>query len=81
MKKSLKFVLDDFCIRQFDKSKAGLSFINFDQSEFTKRVQEAYDTDSEIKLHDGYAPFCKHIFVTNFTDTIPTFIKITPENE
>ncbi len=48
MKKSLKFVLDDFCIRQFDKSKSGLSFINFDQTEFTKRIQEAYDSDPDI---------------------------------
>ena len=44
MKKQLKFVLDDFCVRQFDKTKAGLSFINFDKAEFTKKVQEAYDT-------------------------------------
>ena len=34
-----------------------------------------------MTLHDGYAPFCKHIFVKNFTDTLPIFIAITPENE
>ena len=34
-----------------------------------------------MTLHDGYAPFCKHIFVKNFTETLPTFIKILPENE
>ena len=34
-----------------------------------------------MTLQDGYAPFCKHIFVKNFTDTLPIFIPITPENE
>ena len=80
MKKQLKFVLDDFCARQFCKEKAGLSFINYDKAEFTAKVQESYDSDANIVLHDGYAPFCKHIFVPNFTDAIPTFIKITDQN-
>ena len=30
---------------------------------------------------DGYAPFCKHLFVANFTTTLPSFIEITAENE
>lgn len=31
---------------------------------------------------DGrYAPFCKHLFVQNFTDTIGSILEITPENE
>ena len=34
-----------------------------------------------MTLKDGYAPFCKHIFVNNFTDTVSAFIKITPDNE
>ena len=32
-------------------------------------------------LKDGYAPFCKHLFIENFTDAISGFIEITPENE
>jgi hypothetical protein len=27
-------------------------------------VQQAVEFD--LKLHDGYAPFCKHLFVPNF---------------
>ena len=81
MKKQLKFVLEDFCMRQFDKSKAGLSFIDFDKQAFTAKIQEAYDNEESVQLIDGYAPFCKHVFVKNFTETLPTFIAITPENE
>ena len=38
MKKQLKFVLDDFAARQFDKTKAGLSFIDFDKQGFANKV-------------------------------------------
>ena len=77
----MKFMLDDFAVRQFDKAKAGLSYIDFDQKAFAAKIQEAYDQDESVKLVDGYAPFCKHVFVKNFTEALPTFIAITPENE
>ena len=80
MKKQLKFVLDDFAARQFDKAKAGLGFINCEKQAFADKIQDAYDKEEQVTLVDGYAPFCKHLFVKNFTDTLPTFIKITPEN-
>ena len=32
-------------------------------------------------LKEGYAPFCKHLFVENFTDTACAYAEITPENE
>lgn len=32
-------------------------------------------------LHNGYAPFCKHLFIENFTDAIGSYTKITKENE
>jgi hypothetical protein len=32
-------------------------------------------------LKDGYAPFCKHLFIENFTNVYSTSIEITPENE
>jgi hypothetical protein len=32
-------------------------------------------------LKDGYAPFCKHLFIENFTEAISGFVEITPENE
>lgn len=79
-KPALKFVLDDFCLKQFDQEKAGMSFINMDSDKFVAAIQKAYNSDADVKLVDGYAPFCKHVFVKNFTDQLPSFIKITPQN-
>lgn len=81
MKKNLKIVLDPFCFRQFDPSAGGM-FINFDKQEFTERVNEYYlKVKDQGGLKDGYAPFCKHLFMENFTDAISQYIKITKENE
>ena len=47
--------------------------------EFTKIVNKQYD---ETNLKDGYAPFCKHIFIKNdFTDATVNVLEITKENE
>ena len=56
-------MLDEFSFRQFDKAKAGLSFIDFDKESFATKIQESYDSDEAVVLKDGYAPFCKHVFV------------------
>jgi hypothetical protein len=75
-----KIVMNHFCIRQFDKAKA-YSCINFDPQECANIVNEFYLNNKETKLRPGYAPFCKHLFIENFTDSRPGYIKITPENE
>ena len=33
-----------------------------------------------VEIKDGYAPFCKHIFIENFINLQPTFHMISPEN-
>jgi len=46
---------------------------------FTEVVNQRYD---ESNLKEGYAPFCKHIFLLNdFTDARVNVLPITPENE
>ena len=30
---------------------------------------------------DGYAPFCKHVFVDNFAKVLNSAVEITPQNE
>lgn len=57
-------VLNKFAYRQFD-SDTGLR-INMDKKEFMEKLNEIYLKNPDLK--DGYAPFCKHIFVKNFTD-------------
>jgi hypothetical protein len=38
-------------------------------------------TSSQVKLVDGYAPFCKHLFIPNFTPARGSCLDISPENE
>ena len=52
---------------------------------FRSIVNERYNTsdDDMLLLKDGYAPFCKHLFINNdFTDAVVNVLPILPnENE
>jgi hypothetical protein len=74
MKHSL--VLDSFCLRQF--TPTATTFIPHDPSDFLERIRAQYDPQ---KLRPGYADFCKHLFVENFTEAHVTALEITSENE
>lgn len=72
-------VLDSFALRQFgDETYTGTK-INFPVAEFEDRVNEYLEKGSP--LHDGYAPFCKHLFIPNFAGVEGAIVPITPENE
>ncbi len=71
--------MDPFCYRQFDEK--AFSRINFDMEEFSSKINEFYLKNKETHLKEGYASFCKHLFVENFTDSKPGYAKITTENE
>ena len=71
---NFKIVLDPFCLRQFDKTKTNM-YINYDQDEFTEKINSFY-INNKLLLKDGYAPFCKHLFIENFTDLTPGYVKI-----
>jgi len=43
-------------------------------------MEEAF-ASGEVEFEDGYAPFCKHIFVENFVGARVGAAKITSENE
>ena len=75
----VKIVMDPFCFKQFDK-QAGSLFINFPIEEFTSKVNDFY-INNPTALKPGYAPFCKHLFIPNFTDAVSGCTLITPENE
>jgi hypothetical protein len=72
-------VLDPFCYRQWDKTKTN-NVINYDMQEFGDKINLHY-INSCSSLKDGYAPFCKHIFVENFTDTTANYVPITGDNK
>ena len=73
------FVVDPFCQRQFDEASKKTPFINCAIADFENKVNEL--AGAEPHLHDGYAPFCKHLFVPNFVGAKVNVLPITPENE
>lgn len=78
-----KMVLDEFVYKVFlDKgSPKAPQKISMDKDEFLAKVQQIYDKDSTVQLRDGYAPFCKHLFIPNFAGMLKCHMKITKSNE
>ena len=75
--------VDPFCFRQFAESDASQSYggtvFSNNISEFEDIVNARFD---EQNLKDGYAPFCKHLFVVNdFTDGKVNVLPLSKENE
>jgi hypothetical protein len=69
--------LDAFCYKQFERDSGDI-FIDFDRDEFTEKVNEFYSPEN---LRPGYAEFCKHLFIPNFTPATVCSLEIKPENE
>ena len=60
------FVIDDFCLRQFeDENYKGAKITTMSPTEVETYINK-YVVENKISLVDGYAPFCKHIFLPNF---------------
>lgn len=76
--KHLKLVIDPFCLRQFDKTLSTSTYIASTPEAMSEVINKLYDSS---KLVDGYAPFCKHLFIDNFTETLLSSALITAENE
>lgn len=81
---SKAMVVDPFCFRQFSEHDASQSYGGtvFVQSvaEFEEIVNARFVDDSHLK--DGYAPFCKHLFLENdFTKAKVNVLPLTQENE
>jgi Protein of unknown function (DUF3228) len=79
---SKAMVVDPFCYRQFSQSDASGTYLGtvFDVPirDFEAAVNDQY---RESALRDGYAPFCKHLFVENFTNAQVNVLPITPQYE
>ena len=83
MSESKSLVVDPFCFRQFSESQNSKSYggtvFPISIKEFENIANKRYD---ENDLQDGYAPFCKHLFIQNdFTDAQVNVLAITPDNE
>lgn len=73
-------MLDPFCLRQFDEPEYTGTKIDFDKAEFEDRVNTIF-VAGKAPLVDGYAPFCKHLFIPNFCGAKMNYLKIERDNE
>ena len=71
------FFLDSFALRQWEAGYAGTR-VSFDRAAFVARVHEYYGEGRP--LAEGYAPFCKHLFVPNFVGATVGALPITDGN-
>eukprot|EP00746_Dinoflagellata_sp_MGD_P140687 gnl/MRDRNA2_/MRDRNA2_73893_c0_seq1.p1 gnl/MRDRNA2_/MRDRNA2_73893_c0~~gnl/MRDRNA2_/MRDRNA2_73893_c0_seq1.p1 ORF type:complete len:248 (-),score=55.60 gnl/MRDRNA2_/MRDRNA2_73893_c0_seq1:41-727(-) len=73
------FFMDPFALRQFNNPDYLGTQVHWDPADFEARVEQAFKEGAQ--LVDGYAPFCKHVFVKNFCDVKCGYTKITTENQ
>jgi hypothetical protein len=71
-----RIILEPFCFRQFEDAKSS-QFIPFPKQQFEDRVNELYTPEL---LRPGYAEFCKHLIVPNFTEAKQSTLEITEDN-
>lgn len=62
--KFIKVILDEFVYKEFDSSKSKF-YINYPIKDFENKLNEIIVNDKP-ELRNGYADFCKHIFIKNF---------------
>jgi hypothetical protein len=75
-------VVDPFCLRQFDPKSGKTPYISCEVANFEVHVNKLWEaSEPGSLLRDGYAPFCKHIFIPNFVGASVNVLPITPENE
>lgn len=75
------FSIDKFALRQFTDPNYLGTKISYDPSAFADKINEYFDSGS-YALIEGYAPFCKHLFVPNFIgETKCDYVLITAENK
>ena len=75
-----QFVLDPFALRQWDDPAYTGTKIDYEKAAFQAKINEFYES-GKYPLVDGYAPFCKHLFVPNFVGAQLNYLEITPDNE
>ncbi|KAJ5072864.1 hypothetical protein M0811_09310 [Anaeramoeba ignava] len=75
--------LENFVLRQFNNPNYIGTQINYDTEKFIKEINEKVEKSKENKenlLKEGYAPFCKHIFIENFVGAQVGAIEINESN-
>eukprot|EP00775_Hariotina_reticulata_P008290 gene8290-8477_t len=74
------FFLDNFALRQWDDPNYSGTQIHYPKASFVHKVHQLF-REQDSQLVDGYAPFCKHIFVPNFVGATVGALEITAANK
>jgi hypothetical protein len=74
--KSPALVVDQFCFRQFDDPSYAGTRVATSKADFAARANAHFDARPDC-LVDGYAPFCKHVFVPNWVGARLPYVRLT----
>ena len=73
------FFLDPFAERQWEPRGAqGAAIVSVSKADFLSEVN-AIHARGDAPLRDGYAPFCKHVFVPNFCGLRTNAVALTDD--
>ncbi len=62
MRPAITLRLDRFAFRQWNSDYNGTKMTGISRDDFERAIQQL----PAVTLVDGYAPFCKHVFVRNW---------------
>lgn len=73
--------VDDFARRQWGADYKGLVIKGMSEEAVEEKVNKIFTANPD-SLKDGYAPFCKHLFVPNFLEgALVEAVPITEDNK
>jgi hypothetical protein len=74
----MKISMTTFALRNWEPEASGTRIVGIEPAELTRLCNVAVSEGAA--LVDGYAPFCKHLFLSNATSTRCGFAPITDDN-
>jgi hypothetical protein len=74
------FFLDAFALRQWSDPHYSGTPLSCDQGAFMAQLEQLHASGA-APLVDGYAPFCKHVFIPNTVGARVGALRITPKNQ
>ncbi len=78
MPAAMKIAMTEFALRNWEPDASGTRVVGITPGELTENCNAL--AGQGASLVDGYAPFCKHLFVQNRTPTRAAFAPITDQN-
>jgi len=88
----MKIKVTEFATKHFDKKFGGTKILDYTVEQFENEINNSdvgfclenhgtpHGALNNVKVHDGYAPFCKLLAIKNFTDARVGTLPITLEN-